>query len=555
MVFGAAGSRRPGDAPLFGSVTVKEHTLRAPYTIYDLLLGAFVLFLVVATGMHFMGAKIPASAPPYRAMAPEDVVTGHVPRLLSERRNEDGRWHVNITAVESDPVEKVDITAPGAGGNQPCAEGGADVLPGWVCVKRHRIERRPSITPEELKERYYKQGVPLILTDFVNKEWKVFTEDAWAPEKLKARYGEQTVNVQMGRESDPDFETHQHLLRKNMRFGEYVDMVVDGGESNDYYLTANNHMLKNPSFLGMMQDVEPFFPGFMMQSHHAIGDGTYYWLGPKSTITPLHQDATSLFHVHMKGRKLWRFISPDQKDLVYNSFGVYSDVDLLKPWDEILAKFPKMADATVITEVLQPGEVLFVPNGWFHHVISLDHPTTSMSTTVWLGAFAPLEAHLYKRWNSLYRADQAAGEQRLDQRRIENKVQQFVSAATIPSPAAAKKTSDVVSAAIANFKKSVEKDDSGRAFVAARKTLFETIARDRDATGMLMWVLAQRDYNKVTSEWRNWINLNIARMPPLYTMLEVMAKDMHERSDTEEVIKSWFAFLQSGRTGYIGVPV
>jgi hypothetical protein len=34
--------------------------------------------------------------------------------------------------------------------------------------------------------------------------------------------------------------------------------------------------------------------------HHAIGDGTYYWLGPKSTITPLHQDATSLFHVHMK---------------------------------------------------------------------------------------------------------------------------------------------------------------------------------------------------------------------------------------------------------------
>jgi hypothetical protein len=37
--------------------------------------------------------------------------------------------------------------------------------------------------------------------------------------------------------------------------------------------------------------------------------------------------------------------------------------------------------------------------------------------------------------------------------------------------------------------------------------------------------------------------------------MQVMAKDMHERSDTEEVIKSWFAFLQSGRTGYIGVPV
>lgn len=79
--------------------------------------------------------------------------------------------------------------APGAGGNQAsCAEGGADIEPGWVCVKRHRIERRPTISPEELKERYYKQGVPVILTDFVTKDWKVFTEDAWAPEKLRERW-------------------------------------------------------------------------------------------------------------------------------------------------------------------------------------------------------------------------------------------------------------------------------------------------------------------------------------------------------------------------------
>lgn len=73
-----------------------------------------------------------------------------------------------------------------------------------------------------------------------------------------------------------------------------------------------------------------------------IAGGTYYWLGPNGTITPLHQDATSLFHVHMIGRKLWRFISPDQKEMLYNSYGVYSDVDLLLPWEELVAKYPLM---------------------------------------------------------------------------------------------------------------------------------------------------------------------------------------------------------------------
>eukprot|EP00951_Prasinocladus_malaysianus_P006540 scaffold46578_cov36-Prasinocladus_malaysianus.AAC.1 len=89
--------------------------------------------------------------------------------------------------LTNDEKPMIDFLSQGAGGNQPCAEGGADILPGWVCVKRNRLERRPTITPEELLERYYKQAVPVILTDFFVKDWKVFTEDAWAPLKLKER--------------------------------------------------------------------------------------------------------------------------------------------------------------------------------------------------------------------------------------------------------------------------------------------------------------------------------------------------------------------------------
>eukprot|EP00873_Tetraselmis_striata_P001253 jgi/Tetstr1/421517/TSEL_012464.t1 len=549
---------RPG-APLFGTVHyVKDKPVAAAHSVYDFLLFAFVLFLVVAGGMHLMGVRIQVS--PAVATAPrnelDDIPSAREyapvrpPRMLTEKPVE-YRWNVNITAVETEPVETLDITAPGAGGNQAnCAEGGADILPGWVCVKRHRLERRPTITPEELKERYYKQGVPVILTDFVS-DWKVFTEDAWAPEKLRERFGDKTVNVQMGRESDPNFEQHQHLLRKDMKFREYVDMVIDGGESNDYYLTANNHMLKNREFRSMLDDVQPFFPGFMQQSANLIGTGTYYWLGPKSTITPLHQDAASLFHVHMKGRKLWRFISPDQKHLVYNSFGVYSDVDLLLPWEELIAKYPLMAQATIITEIIQPGETIFIPNGWFHHVISLDHPTTSMSSTVFTHDFSGLEAHLYKRWNSLYKQNQDAGTTSMSPQQMRKKLTAFTNRARAVAPDVAQAAKDAVSTAIEQYQQAMSQGKL--TFHPARKALFTAIAGNRDATGMLLWVLSQDDYNKMTTDWKNWLWTNIARNPPLNTIVEVMATQMNEKQDTDEIIQSWSAFQQTGREGRVAI--
>jgi len=359
------------------------------------------------------------------------------------------------------------------------------------------------------------------------------------------------VNVQMGRESDPDFELNQHLLRKDMAFREYVDMVIDGGESNDYYLTANNYMLKNNDFKSMLDDVQPFFPGFMHQDMEHIGKGTYYWLGPKSTITPLHQDMTSLFHVHMKGRKLWRFISPDQKHLVYNSVGVYSEVDLLLPWEELIAKHPLMANATVITEIIQPGETIFIPNGWFHHVISLDHPTTSMSTTVWTPDFLPLERHLFKRWNSLYKSEEELSGG-LTPEKVNEGVVAFSNAAAEPSPEQEQAARELISAAVAEYSHALQQDNSGQNFLRSKGTLFTAVAQNTDATGMLLWVLAQGTYNKMTSDWRNWININLARGAPISDIPDVMARQMNEPRDTNEIIMSWNAFLESGQPGRIG---
>jgi ribosomal protein L16 Arg81 hydroxylase len=54
---------------------------------------------------------------------------------------------------------------------------------------------------------------------------------------------------------------------------------------------------------------------------------------------------------------------------VYNHRGVYSQVDAGNP---DYARFPKYADASIHEVELGPGEVLFLPVGWWHYVQALD---------------------------------------------------------------------------------------------------------------------------------------------------------------------------------------
>jgi len=47
---------------------------------------------------------------------------------------------------------------------------------------------------------------------------------------------------------------------------------------------------------------------------------------------------------------------------------------------ESLKKFPKFKDAKAVEAILEPGDVLYLPPLWFHHVTALD---MSVSVTVW----------------------------------------------------------------------------------------------------------------------------------------------------------------------------
>lgn len=225
------------------------------------------------------------------------------------------------------------------------------------------IQRVSRLSQSDFFEKYYITNTPVILTDIMGN-WQALSR--WNPEYLKQEYGEVKVGVQFNRESNPLFEREKDKHRQEMMMKEYVDLVVNGGKTNDYYMVPYNGNFDNPAFKPLLNDIE-IFPDYLDSTLQQTR--IFFWFGPEGTITPLHHDPCNVLLAQVYGKKRVRLISPNQKHLLYNQIEVYSEVDLLEPDYE---KYPRFKEVEVIDVILEPGEVIFLPVGWWHHVESLD---------------------------------------------------------------------------------------------------------------------------------------------------------------------------------------
>jgi len=93
------------------------------------------------------------------------------------------------------------------------------------------------------------------------------------------------------------------------------------------------------------------------------------WFGRDGYVTPLHYDVCHGFLIQAVGTKTFTLFHPDDFRKLYRREDrpEISRVDL----DDVdLDAFPDFADATPMTVTLQPGDVLYTPPFFWHHVRS-----------------------------------------------------------------------------------------------------------------------------------------------------------------------------------------
>jgi hypothetical protein len=106
-----------------------------------------------------------------------------------------------------------------------------------------------------------------------------------------------------------------------------------------------------------------------------------FWLGPAGTVTPLHADYDDNIFVQLWGSKRI-FLAPPHHDAFL--YPVEANVLLFgSPFDPEAPdydRFPLARQAMLLELVVEPGDLLYVPAGWYHQVRSLSF---SLSSNRW----------------------------------------------------------------------------------------------------------------------------------------------------------------------------
>lgn len=233
------------------------------------------------------------------------------------------------------------------------------------------VDRRPGLPYRDFVRDYLFPNRPVVVPDAAVR-WRALT--TWTPAYFKQQFGDRVVEVE-----------------KPYRVSELVDRIDASDEANPApYLHAQH--LKH-TFPELLPDIEPlpeylapnwlddyYVPGNVRRTLNDHSSAEIF-LGGKSAGFPfLHYDDYHYhaFSVQVFGRKRFYMYPPGQTPLVYPfpdkpNFSQVRDVE--RP---DLDRFPRFADARPVAFVLEPGELLFIPSGWWHTTKMLG-PSISVS--------------------------------------------------------------------------------------------------------------------------------------------------------------------------------
>jgi hypothetical protein len=219
------------------------------------------------------------------------------------------------------------------------------------------VESRSDLSRAELVERYVRPGRPVVLRGH-GAAWPALT--AWTFDHLRALGADVPVEVEVGNAmqgANPRLAT---------TFGAYLDALESGeAEASQLYLAVFDAFGRWPALL---DDVElDVLPRQVVRYRRA-------WIGARGTVSGLHRDVGDNVLAQIRGRKLVHLAAPaDDAHLYvsrkYDFLTDCSEVDL-DHWDA--QRHPRFADADLAELVLEPGDVLFIPTGWWHHTRALD---------------------------------------------------------------------------------------------------------------------------------------------------------------------------------------
>jgi len=215
------------------------------------------------------------------------------------------------------------------------------------------IERRTGLLPGQFAVEFLQPSLPVVFTD-LTAAWPA--RQKWTIEHFKTRYGHLRVPVVSNNYSKPGrgyMEPDRVISLK-----EYLEIIESG--PTDLRIFLWNIFRVAPELRADFA-LPTIMDGF-------VNELPFMFFGGQGAKVALHYDIdmSHVFLNQIHGRKRVLLFAPDQdRNLYRHPFTVASYVDLNKPDYE---KYPALDRVKGYEVILQPGETLFMPSGYWHYI-------------------------------------------------------------------------------------------------------------------------------------------------------------------------------------------
>lgn len=218
-----------------------------------------------------------------------------------------------------------------------------------------KVPRVKSITKEEFIKNYFKPQRPVVIEQYI-EDWPAYSK--WNLDYMKEIAGDKIVPLYDDR--PVDYKDGFNEPHATMKMSEYVDLLKS--EPTKFRIFLWNILKEVPE---LQNDF--YYPDFGLKLMKSL---PMLFFGGKDSHTFMHYDIdlANIFHFHFEGKKECILFDQNQSKYLYkipHSLIPREDIDFSNP---DLKKWPALKHAKGYITNLNHGEVLYMPEGWWHYM-------------------------------------------------------------------------------------------------------------------------------------------------------------------------------------------
>lgn len=227
------------------------------------------------------------------------------------------------------------------------------------------IPRVKTLSKKEFLKQYFKPQKPVVIERYI-EDWPAYSK--WNLDYMKTVAGDKIVPLYDDR--PVDYKEGFNEPHAKMKMSDYIDLLKK--EPTKYRIFLWNILKEIPQ---LQNDFT--YPNFGLNIMKGL---PMLFFGGRDSFTFMHYDIdlANIFHFHFEGKK--QIILFDQKQSKYlyqipHSLITREDIDFSNP---DFNKWPALKHANGFVTELNHGEVLYMPEGYWHYMRYLT-PGFSMS--------------------------------------------------------------------------------------------------------------------------------------------------------------------------------